>query len=142
MNRRAAIALATLASLAILLALAATSRASHPHRADAPDPLATAPLRPPSSTARTRDLCISGPGAAASALSSTLSAIPSTPPPGRAKSRRAPAAASSELALPALARRAFAVERLAERSSTSPAFPQRMGLAVTTPPPPTCVPTP
>jgi hypothetical protein len=116
MNRRAAIALATLASLAILLALAATSRASHPHRADAPDPLASAPLRPPPSTPLPRSLCISGPGAAASAL-----------PPS---------------ALPSLARRAFAIERLAERSSTTPAFPQRMGLAVTTSPPPTCVPTP
>jgi hypothetical protein len=122
MTRSFAILLAAVVAVAVLGGIGVAARAAARRATPAADPLAAAPVRPdpaaPSAAARTSDLCISGPGAFAAALSDHVDLA----------------------ALPAIARRAFAAERLVERATTGPAFPQRMGLAVPTAPPPTCVP--
>ena len=113
MTRRPAIALTITTALAVAAALGLTSRPRS--AAPAAEPFSTPPPSPASTPKST--LCISGPGNAASALADHVDVA----------------------ALPDLARRAFAAERLAERAGHSPAFPQRMGANITLPPP-ICVP--
>jgi hypothetical protein len=109
------IALAALASAAVLFAVLATTRAA---TADPPPqqrlPAAAASARtaalPPTTT-----LCVDGPG----------DAVAATRAPLLTEGRVDPAA------LRAISRQAFAADRAAERAHAGPAWPQRMGAGAT-----------
>jgi hypothetical protein len=112
MSRRAAISIAVVVAVAWVSTLAASSFP----RAHLPAAPITTPAFAKTPRARGTRTCASGPGTAVTAL-----------------------ARDGAPDLAALARRAFAFDRLAERSGAGPALPQRMGADLGAAPPATCV---